>query len=995
MIYKFPRIVMKYLSWQKRDMLLSLIGFLILCSFFNSLNVIVSTTERIENRNFVSGYPSVLAIKGIQWHQTDTFSQSILALDSRIESVYPITSFADDDIAYLDQVAVISRYNEWATEYNIGAEHYALSEDVLQEFLLDSGIFTLVGNATLDENTVLVSEGTMLRHGLEVGGNITLYRNFYAWNTTSDDDYRTNASLTLRVNGYLRLEKPYAGESIFRTVFNNYNIYSETVLEKFNECNNKKKRDYIDFVFYNLSSFTSIQKKLLIDSRTGFVNNIFYPYSESDWEPHLAVNYFLNVKDLPELLENHQSQEIMIELSSLSQKLEGQLQIAGNYNVDVLVLWEEDFYKLTATLNTLVLIIIYSTIPILLVSIYFLKTTVSLKQGFRRDLVALLKRKGIADRQIGLLFSFEELILGVITGIFALIPGILIAQIWMAQLYPGEAIDLVIGDSYLLWSISASLFLTVISALFSYRSLSGITSLKYQLREERDTESHSILFDRLDYLILFAGTVPFVALLLLLIGIDIPILHIFYSIMCLPFIVFSPFLLSYSLVRFLLVKTSFINSLMSGTAKMLSSSQQFLIKASMAVNKTRIMQILFLTSFAVSIAVYPGNIIETTRMQAYSVIRQDIGADISIEIPGKSWNSSIEGLISSYDFVESITTIIKIDGWYMDTIYRIHGIDPVTYINTVSRKAIEENGATMQDIEELQGAKALYQEDLSRKLFVPLNTNITYSNEEVRLGNIPVPDFTFSNIGMFKSLPGILPLISEYRKYLNPIYDEKAVYITCNSDYLSQFLNETILTSKIVNQKVLVKLKQENINYESLKSIEQILASDFGFERIRSALVEEHDYMDQLSILFRSIYTIIDFSNIVLVIIGIIVTGLVLVQLFWKQLPVHRIYQSRGIGLTDHFKIVFSEYWSQVAVGTCLGFIFGIVVGIGMTHALLDHAEVDNPLLHAAAFSVTLVTVGQLEFLAIILFVLSIITFILALVSVNSTSNLTSSDSLL
>ncbi|MHA1169517.1 MAG: hypothetical protein ACTSRU_16955, partial [Candidatus Hodarchaeales archaeon] len=144
MILPSPRFILKYLLWQKRDLLFSLLGLLILCSLINCSGLIVSGIESIENDRFMGKFSSSLVINGFNDNKWDITAKLVPQFDEQIEKVYPLVSIARSE----DKPGGAMIYSElcsWVLYHRPRPStlHYALSNLTLHELLLDGGVFSI------------------------------------------------------------------------------------------------------------------------------------------------------------------------------------------------------------------------------------------------------------------------------------------------------------------------------------------------------------------------------------------------------------------------------------------------------------------------------------------------------------------------------------------------------------------------------------------------------------------------------------------------------------------------------------------------------------------------------------------------------------------------------------------------------------------------------------------------------------------------------------
>jgi len=1009
MILKYSRFVPKYLISQKSELSFSLLCLILLLSLINSSSLMITAIEYTEYDKVIDEYPASLAITNVKGFDLGSWEDIFSLLDDRIESIYPIMLFQSYYLHQPGGATVLSTYYNWTTgipnlDYNwitgegfdYKAEHYAVPSIVLQEFLLDSGIFTLVGNATLDENTVLVSEGTMLRHGLEVGGNITLYQNIKARNTTSGETFDTNATLDLKVGGYLKIAKIDPFNDIFAHSFGINNDEKDFTGERSGRIR--------DFIFYDYSLSIPTIARLFNVSLPGIVSDYSSP-SYYDWENTVIINYFLQLADVHSLLGSLKPEDFVQEMTFIGENMVNNIGTSGQPHMSTFNLYRRT-YLASQQINSLIRIIATAlAIPTVVIGIYFLKTTVSLKQDFRRDLVALLKRKGVSSKQIAYLVVIEEILLGFTAGLLSAPIGTVLARAGLNFAFQEQILNFSLSFSFIFGSIVLGLSVSSFTAFFSHRSILPITPLYERNSSESPITDSLDNFDRLDQLILITGILPFALLIIKLVGFGsfLPgflafVIDISFNFSSTLLIVVSPFLLSYSLVRLILIKTSLFTNTILQISKVFSLPLHFLIKASILASKPQTIRILFITCFAISMAIFPVNFIETAKSTAYAQVQQDIGSDIAIEGPYNRINSHSETNLSRYDFVNETTTIMRIKWISKDISYHIYGIDPNTYLDTVVKKNI---GKSHEDIiKDLKVNDAIYQAILLKRIYAPENVNTTFSFNQMRERGYNLPDLTFNNIGTFNSLPGILPKYEEIFDSTEEVYSSSVniiVFLVCNRAYLMSQLDDTALNSAVISFKTMIKLKPGYSDNNSINTIVQSLKADLDLDNIRYADKDEQVLARQMSSLFGgifdlfsvskdkinyffiNIFMIMKLSNAYLLLVSTVGVGVVFLQHSWKKINIYRLFKSRGIQNSDFFRGIYGELWSQGVTGTIFGFTLGIILGFSFTLATMEIISPFSLFLTVVKNPIILINADQFFFLIYTFLVITIITFIVSI----------------
>jgi len=666
--------------------------------------------------------------------------------------------------------------------------------------------------------------------------------------------------------------------------------------------------------------------------------------------------------------------------------------MTGEPNIYVKVLFENEIESFYTTVNVIRLLSTLLTLPSLLVGFHFFKVIVESKQSYRHDFFRLLKRMGVSSLNIRLILTIEEIALGVLSGVIAIPLGLIIATINLSAIYPGEMIELSLTFSYVIWSIIIGMAITISSNLTSYRNLSGISLLKRMDNEETIRVTNKDDLDRLDKLLLVTGSLPIILLSIKLSGFDIALLDfrigifdLLFRIVGTPLLIISPFLLSYSFINLLLYRTNVFELISSRITRVIAPVLEFAIKASMINNKSRNLKILFILCFTTSIVIFPISIFETCKNSVVFTSQQDIGADVSINFPHYPLNQSIEDQLLDYDFIESRTSIVKIK-WRTFTrpsvLYEIYAIDPSTYLSTVNQKSIIQNGVSTDTIIGIEGNKVLYQENMLKSINAPSGENITYNMQGLRDQSIDIPDLSFVNSGTFRSLPGIVPNVEELRGGHSSIWEASVVFIVCNQDNLLSLINENELDSYIFSYTILIELKESYKDPNSSEEVLVTLEQDFEYCNVRSAVLTESNYLDQLSYLFKGINTILSLDIAFLAIITTLGAIIIYLQFYWNQAGIYRLYSTRGISTSSLFRGVFCEFWSQSIMALCVGFIFGIVIGIAFTFSILEIAELSNPFLYMVAFPITLVTIEQILYLVSGITLITFITLSLAYVNI-------------
>jgi len=997
------RFFFKYMAWKKRDLFFSFISYLILCSIVIGTITMTISVNHNENNRVIRDFPASLAITDLNEDNWSYWKNYIVQIDNMMKETYPLVFIHDNqrsDFYGPGGAFILSPLYNWLSDnsnLDYCAMYYALSNVAITNLLLDSGVFSIVGNGTVDKYSILVSEGTMFRHELEVGGNLTLFQKFIARNTSSNEFYETNSTQTYVVNGYLKLEKA----EVFKSIFSEY-FFIDFDEDDFNGDRSDRIRD---FVLFDIDNYLTSVIDLFRDNSTGFIDESIV-YRGQELYRALHTNYYVQLSNIHQILESSHPEEFLSKLSSLSSKLKMELESELEHSIAIFNLFQSEYLNYYQVSSTIIIVSLVISIPFLILGVYFVRTIVYMKLSQKKDFIRLLKRHGIPIRRISMLVIQEEILLGGFAGLFSLFPGLSLALAGNSILYPNYQFNYPLGIADLLWSTSIGLFIAIFISFYSYRFFNDIVPGENQTGDEEYLNDPLGDFDRLDQVILIIGFFPIIALLIEYTGLDciLPeilttLINALFQYIGIILLISCPFLLSYSIVRFFLIKTRLFDILISTIADIFSRSTRFIVKASLSINRHQTNQILFVSCFSISMVIFPMIFINTTKIISNDQFQQEIGADIAIDIPSyRLYNDTID-LVNNYEFIESFSTIVKIRWYSEDISYHIFGIDPLSYLSTVDLDAIERYGCKVASIEELVNRNILFQEELLEYTFTPMFQNTTYNFRELRESGVNISDLAFINTGVFKSLPGILPRIDDiYKQEFNIINARETLifYFVCNRDYLLSKINESVLFHPTFSFKTLIKIKPGFTDTLSLQMIQQLMKVDFEFCDVRFSTQIGQNSINNLNYLFHAFFSQYSWNNevlnymivtvfnqvslysAILTSISLIGIGIIFFHFSWKKNEIYSLYNARGIQRSTFLKEVFSEYWSQGFIGICFGFVIGQIIGVVFTLGLFKVLLSADPFLSSIAFPISLISIDQLVFWILDVILLSLIILIIA-----------------